>query len=80
MIVVTFLKRNGKAFVPFARAFSRALEDVPNEDALWVKAVRMYAAIARKPKSLRRSEMQRKLTLAIGQLSSTSNERRAQMD
>lgn len=59
MIVVAFLKRNGKGFVPFAPAFSRALEDVPNANALWVKAVRMYAAVAAKPKSLRRQEMRR---------------------
>jgi hypothetical protein len=59
MIVVAFLKRDGRNFVPFAPAFSRALEDVPNKDALWVKAVRMYAAIARKRKSLRRGEMRR---------------------
>jgi hypothetical protein len=59
MIVVAFLKRDGRNFVPFAPAFSRALEDVPSGNALWVKAVRLYAAIARKPKSLRRSEMRR---------------------
>lgn len=59
MIVVAFLKRDGKDFVPFAPPFSRALEDVPNEYALWVKAVRMYEAIAEKPKSLRRKEMRR---------------------
>jgi hypothetical protein len=59
MIVVTFLKREGKDFVPFAPAFSRGLEDVPNTGALWVKAVRLYVAIARKPKSLRPGEMRR---------------------
>ena len=59
MIVVAFLKRDGKDFVRYAPAFSRALEDVPNENALWVKAVRMYAAIAEKPKAARRKEMQR---------------------
>ncbi len=59
MIIVAFLKRDGKDFMPFAPPFSRALEDVPDRDAVWVKAVRMYAAIARKPKSLRRAEMRR---------------------
>ena len=59
MIVVAFLKRDGKGFVPFAAPFSRALEDVPTANALWVKAVRIYAAIATKPKSLRRQEMRR---------------------
>jgi hypothetical protein len=59
MIVVAFLKKEGKNFVPFAPPFSRALEDVPDQNALWVKAVRMYAAIAEKPKASRRNEMQR---------------------
>lgn len=58
MIVVAFLKRRGNDFVPFAPPFSRALEDVPSENALWVKAVRMYADIAKRPKSSRRREMQ----------------------
>lgn len=59
MIVVAFLKKDGKDLAPFAPAFSRALEDVPNEDALWVKAVRMYAVVAKKPKALRLKEMRR---------------------
>lgn len=59
MIVVIFLKRSGKDFVPFAPPFSRGLEDVPTPGALWVKAVQMYAAIAGKPKSSRRIEMRR---------------------
>ena len=59
MIVVAFLKKDKENLVPFAPAFSRALEDVPTPGALWVKAVRMYAAIAKKPKSARRSEMRR---------------------
>jgi hypothetical protein len=59
MIVVAFLKRDGKSFVPLAPPFSRALEDVPTANALWVKAVRMYATIAAKPNSLRRQEMRR---------------------
>ncbi|WP_167397768.1 hypothetical protein [Sphingomonas faeni] len=59
MIVVAFLKKDGMSFVPSAPPFSRALEDVPTATALWVKAVRMYAAIAAKPKSSRRDEMRR---------------------
>lgn len=59
MIVVAFLKRDGKGFVPFAPAFSRALEDVPTSNALWVKAVQLYVAIAAKPKSMRTQEMRR---------------------
>jgi len=59
MIVVAFLKKDGSALLPFTPPFSRALEDVPSKNALWVKAVRMYAAIAAKPKASRRSEMQR---------------------
>ena len=59
MIVVAFLKRDGKGFVPFTPAFSRSLEDVPTSNALWVKAVQLYVAIAAKPKSMRRQEMRR---------------------
>jgi hypothetical protein len=57
MIIVAFLKRDGADLVPHAPPFSRALEDVPNPDALWVKAVRMYVTIAAKPKAKRRTEM-----------------------
>ncbi len=59
MIAVAFLKKDGMSFVPSAPPFSRALEDVPTATALWVKVVRMYAAIAAKPKSSRRDEMRR---------------------
>ena len=65
MIVVAFLKRDGKDFVPFAPPFSRALEDVPSPNALWVKAVRLYVRIAAKPKSMRRQEM-RRLRVRLG--------------
>ncbi len=63
MIVVAFLKREGTNFVPLSPAFSRALEDVPGPNALWVKAVRLYVAIAAKPKAARRSEMRRQRDL-----------------
>lgn len=59
MIVVTFLKKEGSGLTPIVPAFARALEDVPTPDSLWVKAVRMYAAIAEKPKAMRRAEMRR---------------------
>jgi hypothetical protein len=68
MILVAFLKKDKGNLVPFAPAFSRALEDVPTPNALWVKAVRMYAAIAKKPKSIRRSEMRRQRDLLRFQL------------
>jgi hypothetical protein len=60
MIVVAFLKKGGKGFVPLAPPFSRSLEDVPTANALWVKAVRIYGAIAAKPKPLRKKEMRRR--------------------
>lgn len=68
MIVVAFLKKDKGNLVPLAPPFSRALEDVPTPNALWVKAVRMYAAIAEKPKSIRRSEMRRQRDLLQFQL------------
>ena len=60
MIVVLFLRRSGEQLTPLAPPFSRGLEDVPTADALWVKAVRMYVAIAAKPKPARLAEMRRK--------------------
>lgn len=38
-------------------AFARTLEDVPNADALWVRAVRYYATVARLPRSERNALM-----------------------
>lgn len=57
MIIVAFLKKDKGNLVSFAPAFSRALEDVPSPDALWVKAVRLYVKIADVPKSRRMKEM-----------------------
>lgn len=68
MIVVAFLKRDRMDYVPFAPAFSRALEDVPTSNALWVKAVRMYVAIAAMPKSMRRQAMRRQMGYLNGEL------------
>lgn len=52
MKLVLFLVRNEKGELsPFRSAFSRDAEDVPDLDALWVKAVREYAAIGVLPKS-----------------------------
>lgn len=58
MIVVSFLKRSGNKLFPIRAPFSRALEDVPFPDALWVKAVRLYVRIAAVPLVRRHKEMQ----------------------
>jgi hypothetical protein len=66
MKLVLFLKRDeaGK-LIPFRSSFSRDAEDVVDENALWVKAVREYAAISLTPKSQWKSEL-RKRTVALG--------------
>jgi hypothetical protein len=58
MLVVTFLKKEGSAYVVNAPPFSRALEDVPSPDALWVKAVKIYVKIAALPGMKRRKAME----------------------
>lgn len=58
MKLVVFLKRDetGK-LVPYRSPFSRDAEDVPSEDALWVRAVREYAAIGALPKDERKAAL-----------------------
>lgn len=57
MVLVAFLRRQGDHLVPDMSPFSRSLEDIPSEDALWVKAVKTYVRIAAFPKQKRREEM-----------------------
>ncbi|MCC4255940.1 MULTISPECIES: hypothetical protein [Sphingobium] len=58
MLVVTFLKKEGNTYVVNAPPFSRALEDVPSSDALWVKAIKIYVKIAALPGVKRRKAME----------------------
>ena len=58
MKLVLFMHRDKDGnLVPFRSAFSRDAEDVQNLDALWVKAVREYAAISLLPKAARRKAL-----------------------
>ena len=52
MKIVLFLKHDetGK-LIPYRSSFSRDAEDVVDDNALWVKAVREYAAISASPKT-----------------------------
>jgi hypothetical protein len=59
MIVLVFLRKEGRKWVPDMAAFSRALEDVPSSTALWVKTVQTYVQIASFPEAQRRKEMER---------------------
>lgn len=53
--LLLFLARDERGqLVPFRSAFSRDSEDVSGEDALWVKAIREYAAISLLPSAERR--------------------------
>ncbi len=60
--LLLFLKRDdtGK-LVPYRASFSRDAEDVGGTDALWVKAVREYVAIARLPVAERPGAMRRRI-------------------
>jgi hypothetical protein len=58
MQLVLFLERNSKGELqPSNPPFSRAAEDVPGPDALWVKAVRLYAEISGLPAGRRRAAL-----------------------
>ena len=58
MLVVAFLKKKDNTYVVNAPPFSRALEDVPSSDALWVKAIKIYVKIAALPGVKRRKAME----------------------
>lgn len=58
MQLVLFLQRDSKGELrPSLPPFARAAEDVPGPDALWVKAVRLYAGIAALPAGRRRAAL-----------------------
>lgn len=63
MQLVLFLApgENGK-LMPYRRPFSRDAEDVAGPDALWVRAVREYAAISTLPEAERRPRMAARIT------------------
>ena len=62
MQLVLFLHRDESgALTPFRSAFSRDAEDVENEDGLWVKAVREYAAISLLPQAQRQAQLQKRM-------------------
>ncbi len=63
MKLVLFLKRDetGK-LVPFRSSFSRDAEDVVDENALWVKAVREYAAISLTSRARWKDELRNRIT------------------
>lgn len=61
-IVVAFLQEKNGKYIVHAPALSRALEDVPSSDALWVKAVKVYIQIATFPISQRRKEILSKIS------------------
>jgi len=58
MQLVLFLKRgeDGK-LVPYRKPFSRDAEDVTGPNALWVRAVREYAAVSALPEAARKARL-----------------------
>lgn len=58
MLLLLFLKHSETGQVEVIDAsFARTLEDVPNADSLWVRAVRYYAGVARLPAAERKKAM-----------------------
>jgi hypothetical protein len=58
MLLLFFRQEEGQ-LVWFNPAFARGAEDVLGSDDLWVKAIRLYSAIAALPKSQRRSSLEK---------------------
>jgi hypothetical protein len=67
MKLVLFLQRDetGK-LVPLRSSFARDAEDVADENSLWVKAVREYAAIGAAPKSKWKNELRKRIAALRG--------------
>ncbi|HMO77435.1 MAG TPA: hypothetical protein PKD99_04560 [Sphingopyxis sp.] len=69
MLLLLFLERGEDGDLQvISDAFARTMEDVPDADAPWVRAVRFYAQVARDPKPLRRKKLaaERDRLLATG--------------
>jgi hypothetical protein len=56
--LIVFLRREQGKLEVYAPPFSRALEDVSSDDALWVKAVKLYIGIAARPPADRPARME----------------------
>lgn len=70
MLLLLFLERGEVGQMDVINAsFARTLEDVPNADSLWVRAVRYYADIARLPRGERKQAMKAE----VERLRSTGN-------
>ncbi|USU07922.1 hypothetical protein NF700_12630 [Sphingomonadaceae bacterium OTU29MARTA1] len=67
-LLVVFLRRRNGRYSVDAPALSRALEDISDPQALWVKAVRMYIEISALPKSRQRKEMSRRRSILAGEI------------
>lgn len=74
MKLVLFLKRDASGnLIPFRSSFSRDAEDVADENALWVKAVREYAAISLLPKRERKPAMKARIVALKADASDDAN-------
>lgn len=50
MLLLLFLKKQGNDYDIISAPFARTLEDVPDANALWVRAVKLYVSVAGKAK------------------------------
>lgn len=58
MLLLLFLERGEDGRLQVRSApFARTMEDVADENAPWVRAVRFYASVARDPKNVRKQKM-----------------------
>jgi len=63
MKLVLFLKRDERGVLrPYRSSFSRDAEDVPADDALWVKAVREYAMISEAATRERKTKLKQRIS------------------
>jgi hypothetical protein len=68
---ILFLKREPDGSLsPYRSSFSRDAEDVPSDDALWVKTVREYARISQQPAGARKAALKNR----IGELSAMTDD------
>lgn len=58
MLLLLFLqKQKDGSYVIIDASFARTLEDVPDENAPWVRAVQFYSTVAREPKAVRKQKL-----------------------
>ena len=61
MKLVLFLEKDGNNFRWMTEPFARTAEDVPSDNALWVRAIKLYSKISQLPESEHQSALKSQL-------------------